>query len=135
MEFEIIKTNEEKKTVRDNSIFDNNNIMPVTETSDTAETIKELNDDSIKDKFSNIDMKTRLAQIEISSIIALDTLISFDFLPQEVGNLTRSKKRLAVSLNGLGRSEIVSIAQGMQEKAQGTSMFEKIGGFFGSGKK
>jgi len=134
MEFEIIKTNQEKRTLRENNNNVDNSIMPVVESSDIAETIRELNDDSIQDKFSNIDMKTRLAQIEISSIIALDSLISFDFLPQEVGNITRSKKRLAVSMNGLGRQEIVSISQGMQQVSQGSSMFDKIGSFFGGNK-
>jgi len=42
-------------------------------------------------------------------------LVAFGFLPQEASYITDSKKRLAVSLGGLGRQEIVQISQGMQE--------------------
>jgi len=136
MAYEILKAKETSRSFEKyTGGHEDRNIVPITEESDLAGTIKELNDDKIVDKFSNIDMKTRLLQIEISSIIAVDSLIALDFLPQEVGTITRSKKRLAVSLNGLGRSEIVSIAQGVQEQTSGKSMFERIGGMFGGGKK
>jgi len=134
MKYEIIKSTEEKEIKKLSSNYDDNSIIPIADESDIAGTIRELNDDTIIDKFSNIDMKTRLLQIEISSIIAVDSLIALDFLPQEVGTITRSKKRLAVSLNGLGRSEIVNIANGMQEQKGNKSIFEKIGGFFGGQK-
>ena len=131
--FEIIKATEEKSVSR-TTTDDLDPITPIKESNDLAETIKELNDDSLKDKFSNIDMKTRLAQIEISSIIALDSLVALNFLPIEVGDITRSKKRLAVSLNGLGRGEIVSIAQGVHDQQSNRSIMERMGGFFGVGK-
>jgi len=93
----------------------NSGIQPITESSDMSETIRELNSDDINDeKFSSIDMKTRLESIEISSIIAVDSLVALDFLPEDVSFITRSKKRLAVSLKGAGRNEIVSIAQGIR---------------------
>lgn len=116
------------------SNFNDNGIQTVSDNTEIAQTIKELNDDETQDSFSKIDMKTRLASIEISSIIALDSLVAFNFLPKEVGLITRSKKRLAVSLNGLGRDEIVQIAQGMKEQTQGKSIFDKMSGIFGGGK-
>lgn len=130
MVFEVVKATREdtlSREVRESAV------IPIKESTEMAETIRELNDDKVEDKFSAIDMKTRLHQIEISSIIALDSLVAFSFLPSEVSNITRSKKRLAVSLNGLGRSEIVSIAQGMQERKQGRSIFDRIGSLFGGG--
>jgi hypothetical protein len=111
------------------------NIQHVQESSDIAQTIKELNDDKIDEKtsFSNIDMKSRLMNIEISSIIALDSLVALDFLPPETSFITRSKKRLAVSQNGLGRTEVVQIAQGMNQNKNGTSFLDRIGNVFRGG--
>lgn len=115
---------------------DDSGIEAVQEISDTAQTIKELNDDFVQsDKFSAIDMKTRLEAIEISSIIALDSLVALDFLPQEASFITRSKKRLAVSLKGLGRAEIVQISQGLQDKEQGKNAFQRMGSLFGGNNK
>lgn len=131
-----ILTEKKKEQVRQAQIVDGDNfIQPIQESSEIAETIKEMNDDKFSDGFSNIDMKTRLASVEISSIIALDSLVSFGFLPQKVGLITRSKKRLAVSLNGLGREEIVKIANGLSEQTRSKSMFERLGGMFGGNKK
>ena len=127
---------EEKKEQKRTAQFieDGNFIQPIQESSEIAETIKELNDDTFHEGFSNIDMKTRLHSVEISSIIALDSLVSFGFLPISTGTITRAKKRLAVSLNGLGRAEIVKIANGLDEGSRQSSMFEKLGGMFGGRK-
>jgi len=134
MGFKILETESKERSLSLSKEVDNG-IIPITESSDVAQTIKELNDDAMIDKFSNIDMKTRLVQIEISSIIALDSLVALNFLPEEVGTITRSKKRLAVSLNGMGRAEIVNIAQGLNDARSGSSMMERLGGFFGGGGK
>jgi len=121
---------------RDNNSHADSGIEPVHEPSDVAQTIKELNDDTVTfDKFSSIDMKARLHNVEISSIIAVDALVALDFLPEQATHITRSKKRLSVSLKGLGRAEIVQISQGMQDKENGKSMFERMGSFFGGGNK
>ena len=135
MSYEIIneKKTADRKSILINDAFDAG-IQSLQESSDVAQTIKELNDDAIdKDKFSNIDMKTRLVPIEISSIIALDSLVALKLLPLEASFITRSKKRLAVSLNGLGRQEIVQISQGMQDNKSGSSFFDRIGNFFKGG--
>lgn len=107
-------------------------IERISEPSDVAETIKELNTDTLdNDKFSSIDLKTRLHPIEISSIISVDSLIALRFLPQDSSIITRSKKRLSVSIAGKGREEIVQISQGMKEQQDGRSMMSRIGNFFG----
>lgn len=110
------------------------NIENINESSEISETIKEMNDDELNpDGFSSIDMKTRLNNIEISSMIALDSLVALGFLPTETGFITRSKKRLAISLNGKGREEIVDITGRMREQQTGQTAFSKIKSFFGSG--
>ena len=130
MTFKITGNKEEASTDPFNAM--DTGIENVQELTDTAQTIKELNDDSVsEDKFTAIDMKTRLHPEEISAIIALDSLVALDFLPEEASFITRSKKRLSVSLNGLGRREIVEISQGMRDKEQGKSAFDRIGSLFG----
>jgi len=137
MTFRIISPSGDALTLKDatprNASSFDGGITPIQEQSDVAQTIKELNDDVMQsDKFSSIDMKTRLIGIEISSIIAVDSLVSLDFLPPEASFITRSKKRLSVSLKGRGREEIVGIAQGLQDKEQGG--FSKLGALFGGNK-
>jgi len=134
MTFKISQNKPNKAEVIPN--YMNSGIESVQELTDTAQTIRELNDDSVSDdKFSAIDMKTRLHIEEISSIIALDSLVALDFLPKEASFITRSKKRLSVSRDGIGRREIVEISQGMRDKEQGKSAFDRIGSLFGGGSK
>ena len=134
MTFKIKGTNTTQKS-NDIPNIESNGIETIQELTDTAQTIRELNNDSVaEDKFSAIDMKTRLHSEEISAIIALDSLVALDFLPQEASFITRSKKRLSVSLSGLGRREIVEISQGMRDKEQGKSAFDRIGSLFGGNK-
>jgi len=109
-------------------------IQHVQESSDLSQTIKEFNEDILgKDKMSSIDMKSRLHPVEISSIIAVDSLVTLNFLPSNTSFITRSKKRLSVSQNGEGRKEVVQIAQGVQQQSNGTNMFEKMGNWFKGG--
>lgn len=113
---------------------DEEGIQHIKESSDTAETIRELNDDTLtKDNFSNIDMKAILHPVELSSIIALDSLVVLKFLPTSTGFITRAKKRLSPSQMGKGREQIVQIAQGMQQQQQGSNFFDKMGGWFKGG--
>jgi len=123
----------EKQVVQNLSSGKNfdNPLEAVSEVSETAETIKELNSDELQvDKFSPIDLKTRLHSSEVSSIIAVDSLVAMEFLPSQTTFITRSKKRLAVSLAGKGREEIVAIAKGMDENSRAKSGFEKLGSWF-----
>jgi len=94
------------------------NNLDFKEQTDLSETLKELNQDSLDTEtgMSGIDMRTRLSHIEIPAILGIDSLVSMNVLPQELLQLTRQKKRLAVSLGGLGRREIVKIATGRQDE-------------------
>lgn len=95
-------------------MFEESNIV---ESSDLAEVLKQLNLDSIDAKtgMTDIDMRSRLGAVEIPAILTLDSLVSMRVLPAQCLQLTRQKKRLAVSLYGQGRREIVKIATAQVE--------------------
>jgi polyhydroxyalkanoate synthesis regulator protein len=52
---------------------------------------------------------TRLNEIEISNLLAIDSLVSMKFLPSDMLAFSRQKKRLNISKDGLGRSEVIEI--------------------------
>jgi hypothetical protein len=102
-----------------------------------AETIKELNDDTVEygTRMSKIDLKARLSMVETSAILAYDTLVELKFIPKDTLFLTRQRKRLSVSEEGKGRTEIVQIVQGKNEHDEklNDSGMKKVG--FMQGKK
>ena len=93
-------------------------IQPVVQPTELGETLKELNLDTLDTtiRMSGIDMRARLHHIEVSSILALDALVSLGVLPTKCLAFTRQKKRLSVSLDGKGREEIVNIVAGKREQ-------------------
>ena len=95
-------------------------MIPIQETNDMSESLKELNRSDIDPKsgMSEIDMRTRLTGLEIPAILTIDTLVALQVLPQEMLAVTLQKKRLAVSLYAQGRKEIVRIAVGKREDEQ-----------------
>lgn len=103
-------------------------IVNIVESTEMGEILKNLNDDSSDDsKMSNIDLRSRLHFSEISGILAIDTLVSFSFIPERCLTFTRQKKRLAVSLGGQGRKEIVDIASAKrEEQLKKTGVMDKI---------
>jgi len=130
-----IQLDERKMINRSNNGFAVDNLAPsqqiIQESSDISEVIKELNNDKLdSDSFSSIDTKTRLTTIDISKIVTIDGLVALRFLPKEVSVITRSKKRLAVSLNGEGRKEIVQVANGLIEETQNRGFGDKLKGLF-----
>lgn len=78
---------------------------------------------------SSIDFNTRLQDGEISSMMITDEFIRMGILPKEIG-ITRQKKRLAVSLKGMGREEKVRIVAGERERQAGGSFMDKVKGLF-----
>jgi hypothetical protein len=95
----------------------------IIEESDIGRAIAELNDDSVEaeSKMSRIDMRSRLGNFEISALLSCDMLIGMKFLPETMLHLTRQKKRLAVSKNGLGRQEIVELVVGERKHQTSTN--------------
>jgi hypothetical protein len=127
-------------TKQDNFPFlQNSGTTNIIEPSELGETLKELNNDDKEPstKMSGIDMRSRLHFSEISGILAIDTLVSFNFIPERCLTFTRQKKRLSVSLSGKGRQEIVDIAAGKREQdvKKGLSFGQRIMGAFGGGQK
>lgn len=102
------------------------------EVSELQGSLQELNNDKIDhaNRTSGIDLRTRLYNSEIASITVLDTLVQFNFLPISVVPFTLQKKRLAVSLKGKGRDEIVGIVQGKREDDQLKGGKGLLGGLF-----
>jgi len=102
---------------RDLVVTDNNGIITPTEISELQGSLQELNNDTINivNRTSGIDLRTRLYNSEIASITVLDTLVAFNFLPMSIVPFTLQKKRLAVSLKGKGRDEIVELVRGKKE--------------------
>jgi len=104
-------------------------IITPTEISELQGSLQELNNDKVNpiSRNSGIDLRTRLFNSEIASITVLDTLVAFNFLPMSIVPFTLQKKRLAVSLKGKGRDEIVELVAGKRETDQVASK-----GFFGN---
>jgi hypothetical protein len=130
-----IQLDERKMINRSNNGFAVDNLAPsqqiIQESSDISEVIKELNNDKLdSDSFSSIDTKTRLTTVDISKIVTIDGLVALRFLPKEVSVITRSKKRLAVSLDGQGRKEIVQVANGIIDEQQNRGFGDKLKGLF-----
>lgn len=102
-------------------------IITPTEISELQGSLQELNNDKVNPftRTSGIDLRTRLYNTEIASITVLDTLVAFNFLPMSIVPFTLQKKRLAVSLKGKGRDEIVELVAGKRETdtAKGNSFF------------
>ncbi len=104
-------------------------ITTIQQPTELGDTLKELNRDDIEalSRMSGIDMRARLAPFEVQSVLALDALVSLGVLPTKCLAFTRQKKRLSVSLQGLGRKEIVDIVGGKREQDA------KMGGMGGMG--
>jgi hypothetical protein len=96
--------------------FQNDGVQNIIQPSELGESLKELNLDSVdSERLSGIDLRSRLHHIEVSAILAVDTLIAFKFLPMSAVIFTRIKKRLSVSQDGKGREEIVDMVRGKRQ--------------------
>jgi hypothetical protein len=100
-----------------------------------GEVLRELNNDELSPatRMSGIDMRSRLHYIEISGILAVDSLVQFRLLPVSCLSFTRQKKRLSVSLNGEGRNDFVKIVGGKhdQDAKVGVSFADRFKGLIG----
>jgi hypothetical protein len=107
----VISENDDSSFSRDNTI------TGIVQPTELGESLKELNNDNIEPqtRMSGIDMRSRLVGFEISSVLALDSLVALQFLPIECLSFSRQKKRLAVSLMGKGRDDIVNVVAGKRE--------------------
>lgn len=129
-----VKLNKEMPSLSD-EYREDTGIIPITQTTELGDSLKELNKDFIdtQTRTSDIDLRARLHPIEISSILALDALVAFGVCPTKCLAFTRQKKRLSVSLLGKGRKEIVDIVAGKRdlEKDTGSLWSKMTSGFRG----
>ena len=120
--------------------FADDGITNIQQNSELEGSLKELNADNINPdtRMSQIDMRSRLHSIEISAVLAVDTLVAFGVLPQKCLTLSTQKKRLNVSEGGQGRHEMVELVAGKTDRdvKMGTMgrMGEGIKNFFGMNK-
>ncbi len=117
----------------------NEGVTNITQSTELEGSLRELNADSInpETRMSAIDMRTRLHPIEISSVLAVDSLVALGVLPQKCLPLSTQKKRLNVSEGGKGRQEMVELVAGKREQdvkmGAMARMGEGVKGFFGMG--
>lgn len=110
-------------------------ITSIIQPTELGESLKYLNDDSIDvtTRMSGIDLRSRLHYVEIGSLVALDSLVALKILPTSCLAFTRQKKRLAVSLDGKGRDDMVNIVAGKREQeAKAAGFGEKVKSHMGS---
>jgi hypothetical protein len=84
---------------------------------------------------TSIDMRTRLHPMEMNSVLAMDTLVALGICPTVCLSYTRQKKRLNVSLNGLGRQEYVDIVAGKRELEQNVGFGDRLKNIFAPSKE
>ncbi len=118
----------------------NEGVTNITQSTELEGSLKELNADEINPdtRMSQIDMRTRLHPIEISSLLAVDSLVALGVLPKKCLPLSTQKKRLNVSELGKGRQEMVELVAGKTDRdvKLGTMgrMKEGFSSFFGGGR-
>lgn len=117
----------------------NEGITNITQNTELEGSLKQLNDDNINadTRMSAIDMRTRLHPVEVSAVLALDSLVALGVVPQKCLPLSTQKKRLNVSQDGKGRAEMVELVAGKRESDIKAGTFGRIGdgikSFFGMG--
>ena len=116
-------------------------IQPIVTPTEIGESLKELNQDNLEasTRMSGIDMRARLCDFEVQSVLALDALVALGVLPTKCLSFSRQKKRLSVSVDGKGREEIVALVAGKRELEAKTSMMgsfgDKFKNFMGGGQQ
>jgi len=118
MKINIKDTKPDSEIILANQLpYSQNAEQDIKEPTEMSEAMKEMNIDVIdpNSKMSSIDTKTRLISSEISAITSIDALVNLRVLPQKCLGITRQHKRLAISKNGLGRTEMVSLASGVKQ--------------------
>jgi hypothetical protein len=99
---------------------------------DIEASLHELNKDEVDGttKMTTLDMRTRLHTIQIQGMAKWDSVIAFAFLPVRALFVTRTMKRLMVSLEGKGREEMVNITRQNIEQGQGMGLWDRMKNVF-----
>ena len=112
----------------DNIIDDIGKELPFKETSEIGQVFENLDrDEPNENRMSHIDFNARLTGIDIRNCMVIDELKALGILP--IGDITRQKKRLSVSLDGKGRGEkrdIASASRGADLSGRSGGMLSKL---------
>ena len=124
----ILENKKQSLKTIDTSMLPRDGMTEIHQATELGEAFGELNDDTIDPDtgMSAIDLRTRLHPIEIAGILAWDSLVALDVIPNEGLIFTRQKKRLAISESGKSREEMVRIAAGQREQEQGLGMKDRL---------
>lgn len=97
------------------------------EKTELGEVFDNLDNDRVDEqtKFSKIDFNSRLSHADINNCMVFDELKALGIMPENA-QISTQKKRLSVSLKGLGRAEKVQIASASRD----ADLANKGGGFF-----
>ncbi len=102
--------------------------QPFQESTEVGQVFENLDRDNVNEEgMSNIDFNARLHPWEANACMVIDEFRSKGILPADA-NITRMKKRLSVSLGGLGRQEKVQVATA----SRGADMAGRSGGIMGA---
>lgn len=125
-------------SIEQNEIIDNDGTQDIVETTEMKEALDALNKDDIDNKGNSaMDLRSRLHYMEISAMLGLDSLSGYHMVNKKAKIITEKKKRMSVSLDGLGRREIVAVTTGGGDNENGQAGFGKklFQGLFGTKKK
>jgi len=111
----------------------NTSIVPIKEGSELGDAIKEQNKDIVTDRLSSMDFGSRIDKLEMSPMVALDSLIGLGVIPVDCGKLNRVKMRKSVSIGGEGRREFVDLVTGKKEQDMKAGFGQKLQNFVGMG--
>lgn len=131
-DYELVDYDQDRKP---DKVYSSGQINEIRQVTELSESIKELNSDIVDEdsQMSSIDVKSRLSLVESGPILAYDTLIALRFLPKEALFLTRQRKRLSVSEDGLGRKETIEMAGAQRGHKEAKGFLGKIGNMFSHG--
>ena len=109
---------------------DDPGITNISQPTELGESLKELNNDDVdEERASGIDLRSNLHPVEVPFILAVDSLVRIGVLPVSCLSVTRQKKRIAVSINALGRGNIVDMTSGKREHDMNASSGGLVSGF------
>jgi len=103
----------------------------VTRKSELRQVMDSLDEDRVdtESNMSTIDTNSRLSNREIGACLRFDELVRIGILDSNWG-LTRQKKRLSISKDGLGRREKVEIVKGERDQETGGGFKKIMAGLF-----
>lgn len=115
-------------------------ITQIQQPTEVGEAIERLNDTEYDEKrrVSKIDLVTRLSSVQAMFIAQYDIICRMGIVDKNNADITDPVKRLAVSIGGAGRSEIVQIVGAKQDRdvnTAGGTMWERMKGVFGGNKQ